>query len=300
MEPRAGFEPATSALPSVRTSSGFLPSPATETINVDEVLREYKKFLEIDLHRSFRTIQKHMRYIGRFLKQVKNPYVATSSDVRSFLQSLEGNGVDGAIKALRVFFRDFLNREDVIRTFKVPQSNIKPKTVPAKEELQKFFRALPSLKQKVLFLLYATTGLRRDEVYFLRKENVDLEKRMIIPDRQTATKRTWVTFFNEEAKQFLAEYLKNVKGEYLFASKYNPNANHKIFHRTVRKTGIRITPQILREWFANEMARLGVPDRYVDAFCGRVPRSVLARHYTDFSPERLKEIYDKANLKVLE
>jgi len=267
---------------------------------VDEVLREYKKFLEIDLHRSFRTIQKHMRYIGRFLKQVKNPYVATSSDVRSFLQSLEGNGVDGAIKALRVFFRDFLNREDVIRTFKVPQSNIKPKTVPAKEELQKFFRALPSLKQKVLFLLYATTGLRRDEVYFLRKENVDLEKRMIIPDRQTATKRTWVTFFNEEAKQFLAEYLKNVKGEYLFASKYNPNANHKIFHRTVRKTGIRITPQILREWFANEMARLGVPDRYVDAFCGRVPRSVLARHYTDFSPERLKEIYDKANLKVLE
>jgi intergrase/recombinase len=47
------------------------------------------------------------------------------------------------------------------------------------------------------------------------------------------------------------------------------------------------------------MGRLGVPDRYVDAFCGRVPRSVLARHYTDFSPEKLKEIYDKADLKVL-
>jgi intergrase/recombinase len=66
-----------------------------------------------------------------------------------------------------------------------------------------------------------------------------------------------------------------------------------------KKTGINITPQILREWFACEMGRLGVPDRYVDAFCGRVPRSVLARHYTDFSPEKLKEIYDKANLKVL-
>jgi len=39
--------------------------------------------------------------------------------------------------------------------------------------------------------------------------------------------------------------------------------------------------------------------RYVDAFCGRVPRSVLARHYTDFSPEKLKEIYEKAKLKVL-
>jgi hypothetical protein len=47
------------------------------------------------------------------------------------------------------------------------------------------------------------------------------------------------------------------------------------------------------------MGKLGLADRYVDAFCGRVPRSVLARHYTDFSPERLKEIYDKAGLKVL-
>jgi intergrase/recombinase len=35
------------------------------------------------------------------------------------------------------------------------------------------------------------------------------------------------------------------------------------------------------------MGWLGVPDRYVDAFCGRVPRSVLVRHYTDFSPEKL-------------
>jgi len=71
------------------------------------------------------------------------------------------------------------------------------------------------------------------------------------------------------------------------------------FSLRLEKTGLKITPQILREWFACEMGRLGVPDRYVDAFCGRVPRSVLARHYTDFSPEKLKEIYDKANLKVL-
>ena len=55
----------------------------------------------------------------------------------------------------------------------------------------------------------------------------------------------------------------------------------------------------MREWFACEMGELGVADRYVDAFCGRVPRSVLARHYTDFSPERLKRIYDNANLRVL-
>lgn len=47
------------------------------------------------------------------------------------------------------------------------------------------------------------------------------------------------------------------------------------------------------------MGRLGVQDRYVDAFCGRTPKSVLARHYSDYSPERLKEIYVKANLRIL-
>ena len=50
---------------------------------------------------------------------------------------------------------------------------------------------------------------------------------------------------------------------------------------------------------ACEMGRLSVPNRYVDTFCGRVLRSILARHYTDFSPKKLKEIYDKAGLKVL-
>ncbi len=65
------------------------------------------------------------------------------------------------------------------------------------------------------------------------------------------------------------------------------------------RSGIKITPQTLREWFCSEMGRLNIPDRYVDAFCGRTPKSVLARHYSDYSSERLREIYEKAGLKVL-
>lgn len=47
------------------------------------------------------------------------------------------------------------------------------------------------------------------------------------------------------------------------------------------------------------MGELNVPDRFVDAFCGRVPKSVLAKHYTDYAPKKLKRIYEKAGLKVL-
>jgi len=65
------------------------------------------------------------------------------------------------------------------------------------------------------------------------------------------------------------------------------------------KTGIDITPQKLRQWFCSEMLRLGVSETYVDAFCGRVPKSLLAGHYADVSPERLKEIYEKTQFSIL-
>ncbi|MFP4006122.1 MAG: hypothetical protein ACLFUR_05340, partial [Candidatus Hadarchaeia archaeon] len=61
-----------------------------------------------------------------------------------------------------------------------------------------------------------------------------------------------------------------------------------------------ITPQDLRKWFAKEMRNLGVSGEHIDAFCGRIPRSVRAKHYTDYSPERLKEVYVKSNLMVME
>lgn len=65
------------------------------------------------------------------------------------------------------------------------------------------------------------------------------------------------------------------------------------------KTGIEITPQKLRQWFCSEMLRLGVSETCVDAFCGRVPKSVLARHYTDFSPEKLQHFYEESRIGVL-
>jgi intergrase/recombinase len=66
------------------------------------------------------------------------------------------------------------------------------------------------------------------------------------------------------------------------------------------KTGIDITPQKLRQWFCSEMMRLGMSETYIDALCGRVPKSVLARHYTDFSPEKLSETYTRTVLEVLD
>jgi len=66
-----------------------------------------------------------------------------------------------------------------------------------------------------------------------------------------------------------------------------------------KKAGVSITSKVLRAWFSTEIGEFGVADRFVDIFQGRAPRSVLAKHYTGKGLQRLKRIYGKANLKVL-
>lgn len=66
-----------------------------------------------------------------------------------------------------------------------------------------------------------------------------------------------------------------------------------------KSAGVQITSKVLRAWISTEMGELGVADRFIDIFQGRAPRSVLAKHYTGKGLQRLKRIYEKANLKVL-
>jgi hypothetical protein len=67
--------------------------------------------------------------------------------------------------------------------------------------------------------MFATTGLRRSEVLNLKIEDVDLEKRMVMPKAHRGrSKRVWVSFFNEECAEALKRYLsaRNDKNPKLF------------------------------------------------------------------------------------
>ena len=133
--------------------------------------------------------------------------------------------------------------------------------------------------------MLASSGLRVSE--FL---NADIyqNNRMLIPkSHEGSTKSSWVSFYNEEAEALLNDEVPKITLDGL---------NHA-FKRVSKKTGIHIYPHLLRAVFAQEMGLRQVPERYIDAFCGRVPSSVLARNYSDYSPEVLKKVYENVNLK---
>ena len=284
---RAGFEPATFC-----------------TSSIQSILRDFREFQLVDLRRSEKTAYEKVYYMRKFFEQVTKPVdMVNASDIREYLKGLNGSSATykNVLGALKVFFRDFIGRSQVVASFKFPRQTFKPKHILTKKQLQRFYNSLGSVKEKTLFLLYATSGLRRSEVLSLTPVEIDLSNRMITPGgHEGETKKSWLSFYNAEAEKVLKEYLASKKpsrSERFFPM---PRVEEKHLWKVAKeKTELNVTPQRLREWFCSEMLPLGVQETYVVAFCGRVPKSVLARHYTDFSSEKLKEIYDKAGLTVL-
>ena len=289
----------------MRISSLSFPCDSTRINDFSNVIKSFEEFCGIDRQLLKSTIVIHKTFTKAFLRTLNKPLESiTDSDVREFLSRYNGKSpytYANALKAMKIFVGDFLKKKNIVESFRFPSIPFKMKKIPSREELDRFYRKLRTIKEKAMFKMFLATGLRKSELLELKRGDIDFEKRMIRPSKSTRTKTQGLTFYNLEAELELKKYLSTRK-ELTQESKVFDICRAKlgeIFTRASRDSGIHLTPQMLREWFCSEMLSKGVQEVYVDAFCGRVPKSVLARHYTDFSPERLKEIYDKANLRIL-
>jgi integrase len=297
-----GFEPSQEIQIQSRKSVNQY-SPIT-----DNGLTEFREFLRIDLTQSIGTINTHQMLIRKFLRETsKPPSIITEHDISGYLSKLRGTRkaktYNNMLGALKRYFRDFLKRPEVVESFKFVKVINGVVEAPTTEQLRTFFAALETDCDRALFLFYATTGLRRNEALSLCREDIDPVTRKVTASQaheNYCTKNAGITFYNAEAADYLSRYLaqRTDRDERLFP--VNADYLRKHFKQAGLKSSVRITPQKLRDWFCETMGELGVPDRFVDAFCGRVPASVLARRYTDYRSDRLKAIYDKAGLRVLE
>jgi len=276
-------------------------------LDVHDVLPCFKEFLEVDLRQSKKTVYEKTYYVKKFLtSQTKPLSEVTREDLRSYLKNfLEDNCTyKNSLASLKTFFRDYLQKSEVVASFKFPRQPFKPKSIVTREQLVAFYQALTDLKEQALFLLYATSGLRRNEILGLNVQDLDLDNCMIIPNCHTGnTKKSYLSFFNSEALEILKQYLEVRKANNGHSEKLFPFARQtvkKLWSTARLKTGLDITPQRLREFFCMQMSELGVQDRFIDAMCGRTPKSILARNYTDYNPTKLKSIYEKAHLRILD
>jgi integrase len=270
------------------------PSTIAFTIT-DSVLDGFAMFCRVDLQRANKTVKMHINALRRYTREMGNAMDANR--IRMWLFKYRNNNTNPRtyrwfLCAIKVFCRDYLKKGEWVATLKFPRIDLKLITqLPSKDELKQFFNALPNDKAKAIFLLYCSSGLRKSEIF---DATINPETRAITPNNheQYSTKNSYVSFYNTETEALLKQINYDLRASEVSIRRW--------FKTAYNKTGVKITPQMLRQWFCVAMTDLGVSDRYIDCFCGRTPHSILARHYTDYSPKKLKEVYDKANLTVLQ
>ncbi|MDG6907008.1 MAG: tyrosine-type recombinase/integrase [Nitrososphaerota archaeon] len=283
----------------------------------EQIINDFHRFLKIDLQLSdstARDLKNDLRhYLFDYLKEEP-----TVESVRDFLGKWVGQPEKYMhyLRTLKRFYRDFMGRPELVASFKFPTRGFTPPFIPTRNELQKWYSFIDSVKDhslyngdplrlRAFFLVLASSGLRVGEVRTLRLCDVDLQTGKVTPYHAHATatsKKSNFSYINSEALEMLKKYVQEREmktGETRLFEGNNSNWA-KQFQIVSKASGIKLTPKNLRSWFSSEAAELRITDSYVDFLQGRTQRSVLARHYTDYRPEKLYRIYQGANLKVLD
>jgi intergrase/recombinase len=271
-----------------------------KSIDLD-VLERFRDFLRVNMRLEARTVDETLLNVKRFLGN--SQYIVSVETVKRYLESYiakKPKTYNSQITSLRRFIKDFLRLPDVVMSFKmaaVDEWHFN-ENLPSREQVRKGFEGLTTTRAKAIYLFTATTGLRKGEILNVLKSQVNKETRSVIPQHFTRKKRSGITFYNEETELWLEKYLSERKDNSEKLFEISDRAWRRIWVKASKTVGVKITSKILRAWFSTEMGELGVPDRFVDVFQGRAPRSVLAKHYTGKGLETLKRIYEKANLGI--
>jgi len=179
---------------------------------------------------------------------------------------------------------------------KLPPDPFYPPTRVSYDEIKEAIRYFENhpfyLQAKAIIFLGMSTGARALELYQLRLEDIDLDNKVVRINHNpkngqtTKTRQSRVSFFNEETKQAVIDYLEH----------YDQNSNlKKLFsqsHITRLFKDAPIQVKYLRKYFSQEWDRRGGPTSIKKILMGHsLKGDVDLQHYNAQSDEDLRKIY---------
>lgn len=283
----------------IKKTLKIVPDRETSITNSESSISEYEKFAQEELKLEQITINNHKSAILGFLNHSQG--IINEQTVKAYLDSNESvSWKSNQVKALRKYIRDYLKLGRWIEEFKFSKAKIKAKktALPTNEQLAEFCSSLPYQIQ-IIFLLLLNSGLRIGEVISLKWSDLNLEICMIDASEihKGETKFSWFSFFTKQTLELLENFLLSDECGYsdenskLFC--LSVRSIQQAFKQTSKVTSISLNPHLLRTIFAERCRESGIKDKYVDAFCGRTPKGILAQSYTEYSPESLRKVYDQ-------
>ncbi|MDR0315851.1 MAG: site-specific integrase [Treponema sp.] len=268
------------------TTLGPLPPP--------EKLPEYWRLkLEAELRARKYSPRTRTAYIyyNRLLCRTlqKTPEEIKEEDITQFLAEMEkdrkysASAINLAISAIKFFFREIMKKE--ISEKHRPRSDGRLPMILSKEEIRKILSMESNPKHRLLLMLVYSSGLRVSEVVALKKEHIDLDRKVIYV-RQGKGRKDRSTLLSEKAARFIIEYCAfyGIK-TWLFPGQpaTHPLAIRSaqlIFDKAVRRSAItkKISIHSLRHTFATHLLESGTDIRYIQTLLGHANLRTTERY----------------------
>ena len=221
-------------------------------------------------------------YYNRFLCNAvqKSPDEMESYDIKSFLASLEksknfsSSSMNLSISAIKFFYRNIMDVE-IIGARSRPKRDKKLPMVLDKTEVNKLLQLETNGKHRLLLMLVYSSGLRVSEVVALKKEHIDLARKVIYIDLGKGRKDRF-TILSERAATFIASYFEaNNIEKWVFPGQeagrhLSIRSAQYIFDNALRRAEIakKISIHSLRHTFATHLLESGTDIRYIQALLG--------------------------------
>ena len=295
-------------------------------MTINNLINDYLDYLEIEKNRSLKTRENYSHYLNKFLKWSK---ISKPSDIdddlvrkyRIFLNRLEQGGKplkkstqNYYIIALRGFLK-YLSRRGIesLAAEKIELGKVSPRDIDFLEanEVGRLLASpdtsnLRGLRDRAIFELLFSTGLRVSELCALDRDSINLKENDALSVRGKGEKIR-VVFLSPESRDALKNYLEKRSDvdEALFirvprGEKFSTAANLRLTSRSIQrlikkyaaKAGITkdIHPHTLRHTFATDLLRNGADLRSVQALLGHA-NITTTQVYTHVTDKQLKEVH---------
>ncbi len=289
-------------------------------MELHKLLEEFIDYILVDRGYSYHTLDGYKRDILRFIRFVEqNEYDIENLDIdqlQRYIEYLHNIGlstssIERNVAALRSFFK-FLYvayniRNNIIQLLELPSKSETLPQVLTVEEIEELMQqpdltTLKGIRDRALMELLYATGVRISEALNLKLYDVDLKEKLIRVMGKGRRER--LVPFHEIAKDFLKEYIDNVRpkllrnkeSSYIFLNMKGGKLSRigfwKVLKEYAKMIGIekKVHPHVFRHTFATHMLMNGCDLRVLQEILGHASITTTQR-YTHVSITHLKEAH---------
>lgn len=291
-------------------------------MSLEVLVDNFIDYIRFERLLSRNTVQSYKRDINKYCSYLKNrkiddPQKLSHEEIINFMESLFKNQTDTSVSrilsTIRSFYRYLIMNNKIktnpfagISNPKTPRKDIE---ILDKNEMSDFLDRIPAstsfqLRDRAMFELLYSCGLRVSEITGLMFSNIDLDENLIRFIGKGGKER--ITPIGQTAMSYLLKYLNHSrfnleseqKNKYVFLNKMGGPITRQGFWKILKQYSKKFNfeknlyPHIFRHSFATHMLEQGADLRTVQELLGHSSISTT-EIYTNLNKKHLKETYFK-------